>query len=69
MDNDGSSPPIAPALRTHTDRMQQRRRIRGSVDQFLHQYWTSLLVDAYPVAEAILERALGETAVRRTLTV
>jgi hypothetical protein len=60
------SPPSAPQGRRE---LRSRRFTIRKLDDMLKQYWHELVAENEPMAEAILERALKEAALRGTLFV
>jgi hypothetical protein len=63
------SPSSVPEAKRFQAKNEKRRRAREEVDRMLSAYWAALIADAQPLAEAIIERALKEVALRGTLFV
>ena len=64
-----AAPPIVPRPQGHRERLHERRQLRSRLDEKLFAYWTHLVAQSEPLAEAILERVLKEAALQGTLFV
>ena len=62
-DREHSAPSIAPALSAAT-KSKSRRLLRDRLDAMLRGYWADLVVSSEPLAEQMLERAIGKFALQ-----